>query len=213
MSVFDTISKAERWLDKLSESYEKKDQQEVADVLSALLITVRSIPDHLLEDFNQKFNLNIPLNERQFRMEFDKKSSGISKEFFIWFNKELKNIRMNSTYRILMDKRNLDIHRQSQKPEQIGISVNETISSFSHITIIPAGVTKEEMKIINEKKNAEIKEMAEKKHKERLEKYPTKVTTNLYFQDLPDTNVLEASKMFLDVMKSMVETAYAKFTK
>ena len=85
--------------------------------------------------------------------------------------------------------------------------------SFSTITVIPSGSTKEEIQLIHGKKTAEIKKMAEQKHKERLEQYPTQWEINLYFKDLPEVNVLEASKIFLDVMKSMVETAEKKYSK
>lgn len=211
MTVSDTIEKAERWLSKLSIAYEKRDQTEINDLSSMLLIIIRSIPEHLLEDFNQKFGLGIPLDNRKFHDEFKKRSAGQSKQFFYWYNDELKKYRYDSKLKILMNKRNIEMHRKLQKPEITGLRVKETMTSFSHITIIPAEATDDEIRIIKEKANIEIEKKAVQKRKEMSERYPTKIIVDYYFNDLPDINVLESSKLFLDAMKLMVKTAYEKF--
>ena len=111
MTVVETIGKSERYLSKLATAYEKKEQLEVYDILSTLLVTIRSIPEHLLEDFNQKYNLGIPLEKRQFYEEFKKRSIGESRKFFEWHSAELKKIRADSKLTVLMDKRLLRNHQ------------------------------------------------------------------------------------------------------
>ena len=68
--VLETIDKAERQYNKLKISYEKSNQTEIGDDLSSLLVTIKSIPDHLLQDLNEKFGLNISLDDRYFKQKF-----------------------------------------------------------------------------------------------------------------------------------------------
>lgn len=212
MTSLDTIAKAERWYEKLSQAYEEKNQIEIEDTLSTLLITIRSIPDHLLEDFNQKFSLDISLEVWQFKQEFTKRSTGKSKEFIIWFDDMLKKIRSNLTCSVLMDKRNIDIHRQIQKPDYVQLSVKETMISSDSWSMMsfPAGIgEKEALRISREKQDARLKVIEEKR--KTLKQNSNQFTIDYYFQDLPDTDILEASRLFLDAMKSVVKLANEKF--
>jgi len=214
MSSLDTVERAKRWLDKLSQAYEKGDQQGVEDNLCALLVTAKSIPDHLLEDANQKWNIGIPINSNSINKEFNKKATdGRPKEFKIWLYAELGKIKNNPTCKSLMDKRNVDIHRRIQRPDSIRISMQEGmgISERLSATKPTSGAAEEECVGVGPEKMGDIKLRDRGRWGQKIEEIPTRSNINFYFQDLNDANVLEASKTLLDSMKSLVELAHARF--
>ena len=55
------IEESECFLDKITQALIRKD---FIPNLSAFLSATRSIPDYLLEDYNTKLGLNIPLTEK-----------------------------------------------------------------------------------------------------------------------------------------------------
>lgn len=57
MTADGKIGEAERWLDKIKNSEHRKDRTELKDNVSAFLNCANSIPDHLLEEYNQKFEI------------------------------------------------------------------------------------------------------------------------------------------------------------
>lgn len=177
MSSFDTIKRAERYLGKLSQAYEKCNQQDIDDSLLTLLNCIKSISDHLLEDANQKFALDISPKIRLAGKFDDRAPPGKPQEFKTWFDAELKQIRKDSVCGFLINVRNIDTHRKSQGTTLITAVVNESVAADSG----------------------------------GQEENPTSSKVHFYFQGLEGINVLQASRIYLNSMKSLVNSAYEKF--
>jgi hypothetical protein len=71
MTVNDKIKEAEYFLGKIKSS---PFNDELNYLVSAFLSAARSIPDYLLEDYNIKFGLNIPLTDILYIRTFEKEA-------------------------------------------------------------------------------------------------------------------------------------------
>ncbi len=113
MAVENKIKEAEFFLGKISE-YEIN---EVDYYLSAFLSACRSIPDHLLYDYNIKFNFQIPSDDEEFQNKFRKKSKDneLTDSFMKWWDSKISEINNDELGRAMWKKRNNNIHTTSQK--------------------------------------------------------------------------------------------------
>lgn len=123
MTAAGKIAEAERWLDKIKNSEHRKDRTELKDNVSAFLNCTNSIPDHLLEEYNQKFNLGITSNDKLYPSTFEKASKKQNNtqaiNFISEFKKEKNKIGSDPIGKVLSEKRNLDTHRESQRPNKL----------------------------------------------------------------------------------------------
>lgn len=123
MTANEKITEAERWLAKIKNSEHRKDRTELKDNVSAFLNCANSIPDHLLEEYNQKFNLGITSNDKLYPNTFEKaaKTQNNTKatKFISEFNKEKKKVESDHIGKVLSKKRDLDTHRESQRPNKL----------------------------------------------------------------------------------------------
>jgi hypothetical protein len=100
----------------------------------------RSIPDYLLEDYNMKLGLNIPLTEtlylKDFRREAKTQNNRIAKKFIDRYDTELRKLYNDALGGLLMSKRNIEIHR-TDVPIQAKFSrvLSETISITDSVSI------------------------------------------------------------------------------
>jgi hypothetical protein len=106
------IEEAECFLDKITQALTRKD---FIPNLSAFLSATRSIPDYLLEDYNTKLGLNIPLTEKlyidTFSDEAINQGNQIAQRFIIEYKTQLNNIYNDPLGKLLTTKRNISIHR------------------------------------------------------------------------------------------------------
>ncbi len=127
MTADEKIGEAERWLDKIKDSEHRKDRTELKDNVSTFLNCANSIPDHLLEEYNKKFNLGITLNDKLSPSTFEdaakKQKNTQATKFISEFKKEKKKIESDPVGKILKKKRNLDTHRESQRPNKLVVVV------------------------------------------------------------------------------------------
>lgn len=101
---------------------ENKLSQEYIYEFNCFLSSTKSIFDHLLEDYNIKYNLGIPLHV-DIRKAFHEKakSNSNAKKFIQWFEKEYTKIRSDSQYGFLLKERNITIHRRTPKLDKFVI--------------------------------------------------------------------------------------------
>jgi len=130
MTADGKIAEAERWLDKIRNSDHRKDRTALNDNVNAFLNTVNSIPDHLLEEYQQKFYLGITfydeLRPRIFEDTAKKQGNRQALGFILAFNQEKAKIESDPIGKILTKKRDLDTHRDSQKPNKLVAVVGGT---------------------------------------------------------------------------------------
>jgi hypothetical protein len=92
--VDDKIKEAEYFLNKVKSS---PFNDELYYLVSAFLSATRSIPDYLLEDYNIKFGLNIPLTDKLYPSIFRKKAkrqnNPAALSFLRDYNKEFSKLR------------------------------------------------------------------------------------------------------------------------
>ncbi len=92
--------------------------------LKAFLSTARNIPDYILEDYNNKFGLGIPLTDNSgqrqkiltrdtFRKEARNKNNQDALKFIQFFDNEFSILMKEPVVKLLFEKRNITIHRTS----------------------------------------------------------------------------------------------------
>ena len=119
------IEEAECFLDKITQALTRKD---FIPNLSAFLSATRSIPDYLLEDYNTKLGLNIPLTEKLYIDTAINQGNQIAQRFIIEYKTQLNNIYNNPLGKLLTTKRNISIHRT-------GVPIQGRIKRVIHETI------------------------------------------------------------------------------
>src|SRR5438105_2364821 len=114
MTVQEKINEAKRWLQKIKTAY-PHNQTEVQDNVNACLDAINSIPDHLLEDYNEKYKLGISLNEqlhsRNFEEEAKKQNKQNALNFIKWWKQQKQSIESTPFGSVLVVKRDLNTHR------------------------------------------------------------------------------------------------------
>lgn len=87
---------------------DKNERNEVRPLLTGFLAVSRGIPDHLLEEYNIKLGLNIPiparLTDRIFEEKANKQNNSVAQSFISFYKKEFKNLNQNTLW-IAMKKR------------------------------------------------------------------------------------------------------------
>lgn len=93
---------------------------------NCFIASARSILDHLLEDYNKKYNLGIDLEVHDLKSAFHKKAKGKpdAEQFIEWYEDEYKKIIDEPNYRTLIKQRNIILHRQTIKPTKFKIGMN-----------------------------------------------------------------------------------------
>ena len=103
---------AEYFLEKITQAGNRRD---FVPNLSAFMSATRSIPDYILEDYNQKLGLNIPLTKTIYPRDFEKEAinqqNQTAQNFIKDYNTKLGNLYNDPIGSLLMTKRNIEIHR------------------------------------------------------------------------------------------------------
>lgn len=123
MTADEKIDESERWFAKIQNSEHRKNRTELEDNIKAFLNSVNSIPDHLLEEYNKKFNLGIDLKDNLYPRTFEEiatqKGNQAALKFISTFKKEKGKVESDPIGKILLPKRDLDTHRERQKPNKL----------------------------------------------------------------------------------------------
>lgn len=208
MTVKTKIEEGERWFKKIEQSY-PNEQLELRDNVIAFLSAINSIPDHLLEDYNIKFNLAISLNTTSFRREFTsrvKQSNDPALEkFYSWFEAKRKFIeKEDEICKILSQKRHVNTHRFTTGP---------TINSMKWHFVMPPD-NSDYYQISAYPKSSRVFKITSKKPriiKKTIPLVQESSQLDLYFEELTNVNVKDACKHMLDSMKTLVMESYQKF--
>jgi hypothetical protein len=138
LTVRDQIKDAEYFLQLLRSKYSR---EEVRPILTAFLAIARSISDYLLEEYNTKLKLNIPLTEKltitKFKKEAKKQTNQIALQFINFYSSKFASLRKNAIGSLIIDKRNIKIHR-ADTPLHGNFKVNlqDTISISESIKVV-----------------------------------------------------------------------------
>jgi hypothetical protein len=175
-----------------------KNEEKLTYELEAFLVKIRSIPDVLLEDFNQKFSLGIGLERKLTPKIFRKKAQELggiqATEFIKWWEEKKREIESGPLGSILFKKRNISVHRKVVAPDLKRITLTATVDLSYSIT-----VKNEKGKIINEL------EMPPRSRKPE----PQKI--DWCFNEFPSEDVLGISKKLLQMVKEFIEEAKSRF--
>lgn len=206
MSAKQKLEEAEFFLDKLhglqSLPQDLDKQTESKYYLAAFLSAAVSVLDYLLEDYNAKFSLNIPLTEKLYAETFQKAARKANNQpalsFIQWWKKEKKLLENGPIGRLLVGKRHINIHRVQTKPDLAKIVVRESIHISESV----------EAKLFRDGKLVETRKSAEQPSPSRKE---TEVAFNWFFSEYPDEPVLTVCEKFLLGLTSLVLEAERRF--
>jgi hypothetical protein len=130
LTVEEDIMDAQYFLNKLkSESI----KDELRPNINAFLAISRGIIDHLLEEYNVKFGLNIPLSEKLFPNTFEKAAKDQNNTpalaFIKFYNCEIAFLKCDDVANLILNKRNIAIHRgPKQFRQEFTVHLFDTIN-------------------------------------------------------------------------------------
>ncbi len=207
MSVKQGLERVERRLTRLrkllSIHQDADAEKEIQDCLDALLSDFVSVPEYLLQDFNLKFGLNIPLTEKSFRQKFQSKAKRTGNQtalqFFSWWGKQFDLLREDPIGGLLIGKRNIARHRTQVILDLTKIAVRLTIP-------VPKISYKVELfqdgKLLETSRSAEQLAPSPKK---------TEITSGRFFSEYPDESIVTVCEKFLAKLINFVSAAEQKF--
>jgi len=136
MTALNKIEEAEFFLRKMRESYRK----EFIYYLSAFLSSTKSIPDYLLEEYNNKYKLNIPINRILNAHIFEKRARyGDHKEalrYIKFWKQRMKKLKSDAIGSFLFSKRNIAIHRIQPKPDITEVKMQLRVHEPSKVEVV-----------------------------------------------------------------------------
>lgn len=194
MVVDDKIKEAEYFLNKVKSS---PFDEPLYYLLSAFLTATRSIPDYLLEDYNIKFGLNIPLTDKLYPSIFERQAkhqnNSIALSFIGDYNTEFSNLNSDPIANAVLDKRNIKVHRSK-------------VDSLLH-----AEIETEETLYLSEKSSAVLYDLngnvigRSESVTNQEDNNPSKSndeTVKWYFSEYPTIEAYIICEKYLDSMKS-----------
>jgi len=188
-------------LQRMEEAYLKNEENFIYE-LEAFLVKVISVPDVLLEDFNEKLSLGISLEEKLYPETFEERARELQNaqamSFIQWWRSKMEQIRSDKLGSIFFGKRNISVHRKVVRPD-LKITLYETIRITDSINIRKYD---EKGNLIEDVKSLEIPPALEEPKPSEIE---------WCFSEYPDENVLEACKKILQTVKRFVEEAKSRF--
>jgi len=171
--------------------------------LEAFLVTVRSVPDVLLEDYNVKFSLGISLGEQLYPKTFEDRARQLQNKqainFIEWWKKKVNQIRSDKLGSLLFGKRNVSVHRKVVTPDLQKITLHEDIHITESVIIRQYDTNGN---LIKEIKSPESPPKP-------IKSKPAEI--DWCFTDYPDDNVVDVSRKLLRIIQQYVEEAKRRF--
>jgi len=207
LSVEEKINEANFFKKKIEENI--KTEPDVTYYFSAFLSATKSIPDFLLSDFAEKYNLNISLKIQDLRKEFIKKARKKSNreaiKFFKYFVKKYAIIRKDQICSLLFDNRNVNIHRKTISP-----------SAATYTTLGPVNGKMAYMRI--ETKNQEVSKKIKNELTKFLQDAPPQIKSSFntdVIWVLKNTNfeLIKSCNHHFSLLKQFVLEAQKEFEK
>lgn len=199
MVAEDRLEKARCCLDKLhslilkDKNRQLENSNEIRYELEDFLTAIRSVPDHLLEDYNKKYAVGISLHDelhlKNFKREAKRHGNTDAMNFAQWYEKRFATFYREHVCSFLKDKRDVSTHRQEITPvatREISFSVDVLIGK------------PEDFKNLEEPKSLEV--------------HTTKpITVGWFFTDYREQDLLSMCEDYYDAMKQFVEEARKMF--
>jgi hypothetical protein len=129
---------AEYFLHILRDKYSR---DELRPNLTAFLATSAGIVDYLLEDYNVKFGLNIPLDQILFFWRFEeaakKQNNQLALGFINFYKSEFNTLRNDPVGKLIFGKRNIVIHRTPTSLHgKFSVNIQESIHLDESVSIV-----------------------------------------------------------------------------
>jgi hypothetical protein len=219
LTVRDQIKDAEYFLQLLRSKYSR---EEVRPILTAFLAIPRSISDYLLEEYNTKLKLNILLTEKltitKFRKEAKKQTNQIALQFIDFYSSNFASLRKNAIGSLIIDKRNIKIHR-TDIPLHGNFKVNlqDTISiseSIKPVVYDRYGNIKQQSnnnQYQDEKSDENSYQNINDNPHIHSELTKSQAEVKWFFSDYPTKEMPDVCQDFLNLMIGFVDKVYKKF--
>lgn len=136
MDVQKTLAKAHYHLKRIKKTYGTPEHEYE---LNSFLSTIKSAPEHLLEDYNIKYSLNIPEERNlmdRFKREAKLKGNQQAIDFYKWWYSEYKRLKEDKICSLIFDKRNISIHRHLIKADLSKIELKNTVHLTNSLRIV-----------------------------------------------------------------------------
>jgi hypothetical protein len=99
--------------------------------LSAFLSAMRSVPDHLLEDYNIKQSLGIPLIKKLYPQTLKRKANQLKDgnkrkhalNFLKWWKTRMTAMEKDPTCSFLINLRHISVHRRQVQPKTLKVTL------------------------------------------------------------------------------------------
>lgn len=176
---------------------------------NSFVSSTRSIFDHLLDDYANKYDLRIPLDAKVLRKEFRERSKGNPQadDFWKWFQQEYDKIMNDPIAGQLLKKRNVVLHRKTVTPKKfvIGMKFPEPLVISS-----PAGNATSASFPINddlEKAKITVTQTDLKTGEKKITEIEQKPTIELYLEDDHKYPVDVICEALLDKVRQFVKDA------
>jgi hypothetical protein len=204
--VDDKIKEAEYFLDKVKSS---PFDNELYYLVSAFLTSTRSIPDYLLEDYNIKFGLNIPLTDRLYPWTFEREAklqnNLVALSFLDDYNKEFSNLNSDPIVNGMLNKRNIKVHRRKvDSLLHAEIETEETLYLSDKSSVVMYDLNGN---VIGRSES----ETNQGDNNPRKSNGPKKETVKWYFSEYPTIEAYKICEKFLDSVKSFKNSIVTKY--
>jgi hypothetical protein len=198
MVVKETLEKACYYLERIEETYGRP---EMIYELNSFLSTIASVPEHLLEDYNIKYSLNISDDEKLIR-EFEERANSGNLQaitFSKWWKDKYNKFKNDKLCSLVIGKRHISIHRRTARPDLVKVELVRTLHAS-----VAVEVRDSQGRIRSTYKSPEPPkpEVAQDKRK---------ATVTFSFKEYPDGDILEICRKILDAMEKLVEEANSRF--
>jgi len=200
------INEAEFFLEKLqglqSLPQDLDKQTESKYYLAAFLSAAVSVLDYLLEDYNTKLSLNIPLTEKLYPEKFEEAAKRTNNQpallFIQWWKKEKKALENDTIGELLIGKRHINTHRLQTKPDLAKIIASDSIpmSDSVEVKLFRDG------KLVETRKSAEQPTQSQKK---------AETTFDWFFVEYPNEPVLIVCEKLLSKLTRLIAEAEQSF--
>ena len=200
------INEAEFFLEKLQGlqllPQDLNKQTESKYYLAAFLSAAVSVLDYLLEDYNTKLSLNIPLTEKLYPEKFEEAAKRTKNQpallFIQWWKKEKKALENDTIGELLIGKRHINTHRVQTKPDLAKIIASDSIPISDSV----------EVKLFRDGKLVETRRSAEQPTQNQKK---AETTCDWFFVEYPNESVLTVCEKLLSKLTRLIAEAEQSF--
>lgn len=199
MTAREKIEEAEYFLSR----FEQVPLDALKHQVSAFLSAVRSIFDHMLEDYRTTFDLGDMdrLSTRTFRKRAIERHNERAIDFLKWYEERLSTLKTNRDYGFLFRKRDHNIHRNSSKEIHMVQWKGPVIFSTEPGTKVTIPLVKPKTLASRSQLQATVTKNG------RTTSFPIEGRDDVFFEENMRSNIGIVCSTFLKEAKRMVENA------